>query len=389
MAERPRRRVIVLAAALVLGLSTVIGVGLGEVVVRLVRPQQLIEPRPDIFMPSDSVGWDIRPSVSTTVNTGERTVSWYTDAEGYRIGAAGRVDAPQELLLIGDSFLQALQVNWEQSAAGLLDVSLRKSGFPVAVRNSGVSAWDPPQYATRLRRALAGRKPAAVIVSWYVGNDATGDAPAYLKPRSATTAASFAWPTSLTWPAIVDAWLRPINDVLERRSHLFVMVRQAMLGVRMRVGLAADAVPTEILRREADSPRWARSAAWGDTLVRLARAAGVPIGFVVVPSTYQVHEGSLALYARGNGFDPSEVDVTQPNRRMADALQRLGVPVVDALPAFQSAAKAQPALLYGTVDRHLSPEGNVVFAAALDSVAKQLLTAQRPAPTAVALPPRR
>jgi hypothetical protein len=385
MSETPRRSVVIIATVVAMGLASILGAGIGELVVRLVRPQQLIEPRPDIFVPSDSVGWDVRPGVSTSVNTGERTVTWRTDAEGFRVGTAGRVEQPMELLLIGDSFLQALQVEWEQSAAGLLDTTLRSSGFPVAVRNSGVSAWDPPQYVTRLRRALTHRKPTAVIVSWYMGNDATGESPAYLPPRPPTLAARWRWPAAATWPAVVDAWLRPLNDLLERHSHLFVLVRQSLLGVRMRVGLAPDAVPTEILRREADAPRWERSAAWGDTLVRLARAARVPIGFVILPSTYQVHEGSLKVYASGNGFELSELDLAQPNRRMTALLSALGVPVVDALPVFQAAARQRPALLFGTVDRHLSPEGNVVFARALDSVAVQLLSGSS---VGVARPPR-
>jgi hypothetical protein len=390
MPDAPSGRVVVAAAALGLIFAVAVGGAVGEVAVRLVRPQQLIQPRPDIFVPADTVGWDLRPNVATTVNTGERTVSWRTDAEGFRIGRDGRQDAPQSLLLIGDSFLQALQVEWEQSAAGVLQAQLRTSSREVAVRNAGVSAWDPPQYAARLRRALAGAsRPSAVIVSWYVGNDATGDAPAYLPPRPVMTSARLRWPSSFAWRDIVDAWLRPWNDLLKQHSHLYVLVRQALLGVRMRAGLSADAVPTEILVREATSPRWARSAAWGDTLVRLARAAGVPIGFVLVPSTYQVHDAAFDLYAAGNGFTRAAVDLEQPNRKMAEALGSLGVPVVDALPEFRDAAKASPDMLYGTVDRHLSPAGNVVFAQVLSTLAARLLDGDRPIAEGVASPHRR
>lgn len=390
MPDAPSKRVVLVAAFLGLGFAAVVGGAIGEVAVRLVRPQQLIQPRSDIFIPADTVGWDLRPNVATTVNTGERTVSWRTDSAGFRIGREGRHAAPRSLLLIGDSFLQALQVEWEQSAAGLLDAQLHRTSPAVAVRNAGVSAWDPPQYAARLRRALSsGNRPSAVIVSWYVGNDATGDAPAYLPPRPVMTSARLRWPASFAWRDVVDAWLRPWNDLLKQHSHLYVLVRQAMLGVRMRAGLSADAVPTEILVREASSPRWASSAAWGDTLVRLARAANVPIGFVLVPSTYQVHDAAFDLYAAGNGFTRSAVDLDQPNRKMAEALGTLGVPVVDALPEFRRAAAASPRLLYGTVDRHLSPEGNVVFARVLASMATRLLDGDPSVAAGVASPHRR
>jgi hypothetical protein len=119
--ERRRRFRLPRAAEVALVLvSLVLACLAAEVLVRIVEPQQLIVDRPDIWQPRDTVGWEHRPNVQTTVNTGEGFVHFRTDAEGFRIGRAGRVEGDRQVLLIGDSFMEALQVEYEQSLAGLM-----------------------------------------------------------------------------------------------------------------------------------------------------------------------------------------------------------------------------------------------------------------------------
>src|SRR5262245_1790463 len=83
--------------------SMLVAVLLGEVLVRVVAPQQLVMIRPDMYQAADTIGWLARPGVHTTVNTGEGTVDFNTDQDGFRVSDAGRVNAAKEILLIGDS----------------------------------------------------------------------------------------------------------------------------------------------------------------------------------------------------------------------------------------------------------------------------------------------
>jgi hypothetical protein len=128
---------------------------LSELVVRLAAPQQLIQIRPELWRSVDSLGWMKRPDVTVQMNTGERTVTIHTDRDGNRVGAAGRTEAPTQVLLVGDSFMEALQVNHEQTVAHLWEeASSRQLGRPIAVRNSGVAGWGPNQYLVRARQML-------------------------------------------------------------------------------------------------------------------------------------------------------------------------------------------------------------------------------------------
>lgn len=144
--------------SLVLAASIGGAVALAELAVRFMSPQQLILKRPDIWMPDDTLGWVHRPNVTTTINTAERTVNFLTDARGFRIGerAQRSWEDSFRILLLGDSFMEALQVEYEESLSGLLEGDFGlANGRPVMVRNTAVGGWDPPQYLLQARRSLA------------------------------------------------------------------------------------------------------------------------------------------------------------------------------------------------------------------------------------------
>ncbi len=126
--ERSRLRTFLLSSALAAG-SLLVTLLFAELAIRLIAPQQLIQIRPDIWQPVDSIGWARRPNVSTTINTGERTVDIHTDRDGFRVGANGRTEAERQVLLLGDSFMEALQVQHEQSFAALLEERLHTTDF--------------------------------------------------------------------------------------------------------------------------------------------------------------------------------------------------------------------------------------------------------------------
>ncbi len=230
--------------------------GAGEVLVRIVAPQQVIVKRPDIWQPVDTLGWAHRPGVNTTINTGERTARLFTDRDGFRVGSLGRLEGKRRILLLGDSFMEALQVDYEQSLAGLLETRLAaRLGETVAVRNTGVGGWDPPQYLMEARREV-GREPLdLVLVSVYLGNDVVSRRIERYPPGPPVDAPfhQLRLPRRLTYGELVDAVFYPINDFLKARSHLFVLVKKEASTLRMRLGLTAEYFPDELLRREAAS----------------------------------------------------------------------------------------------------------------------------------------
>lgn len=360
---RSRRLRAVLLNLLLLAVTFGIALGAAEVAVRVIAPQQLIVARPDVWQPTDSLGWMFRPDLHTTVNTGEGTVQVYTDREGLRVDSTGRVAGSPRVLLIGDSFLAALQVEHEQSIAGVLQRELPGLvGRPVAVRNAGVAGWDPPQYLVRTRQMLARDSFGLTVVFLYVGNDVVPVRPGHIPALEPAPKARWRLPSRLGGGEIKDALLRPANDFLEQHSHLFILAKTRLRGILTRMGLTAEYFPDEFRRSVATTPRWDVTADLCADIAQEGRRHKVPVVFVLIPTPWQVETGIWQQYLRSFGIDSSTVDLEQPNRLLGDRLRARGLQVMDPLPALRARAAAG-AQLYGKVDRHFTALGHEALAA--------------------------
>jgi len=347
--------------------SLLVALLLAEVAIRLIAPQQLILVRPDVWQPVDMVGWRFRPNLDTRVNWGERTVRLYTDQDGFRVGPHGRVGAPKRVLLIGDSFMAALQVEYEQSLAGLLESDLH-----VAVRNAGQAGWDPPQYYLEARSLLARDTFDLVVVSVYLGNDIVTTRPERIAPRVPVDIRRLRIPRSLAKAELVDAVIRPANDWLEQRSHLFILVKTRLQTLLMRTGLSADYFPEEFQKNAANTARWDVTAGMLIDIATLARRRHIPTLFMLIPAPFQVDTSDFNEFRRGFSVDSNTVDLDQPDRLIGDRLRARHLHVVDVLAPFRAADDSGPPL-YGHVDRHLTPRGHTVLARLVEPRIQELL----------------
>lgn len=357
----PRLRTRLLFGLVLLLVSGGLALVGAEVAVRLVAPQQLIQIRPDLWQPVDTLGWARRPDVAVEMNTGERTVLVASDRDGFRVGRAGRQEAGTQVLLVGDSFVEALQVEYEQTFGHLLESSLARSlGRPVVVRNAGIGGWNPNHYLLRTRELVERDSFALVVVAVFVGNDAIGDRVEYMPPRTPVERHRFRLPRALSGAEFRDALLAPVNDGLEVRSHLYILFKNQLSTMRMRLGLTADYLPHVYRKDEADAGRWRVTAELARDLAATASTRGVPTLFVLIPERFQVYDDEFRRYLAGFGVDSSLVDVDQPSRLLAAGLRSEGLRVIDALSAFRAAPAGDR--LYGTVDQHLSPRGHQLLA---------------------------
>jgi hypothetical protein len=360
---------------LLLLVSLLFSAAAGEVAIRVAMPQQLIQLRPELWQPADTVGWLHRPNVNIEVNTGERTVSVRTDHAGFRVGEAGRVEHGARVLVLGDSFMEALQVEYEHSLAGLLQERLpQATGLPVAVRAGGIDGWSPSHYLLRTRMLLPQDTYRLVVVGIYVGNDAIATRFDRVPPRTETERFRFSMPASLSRAHITESLLRPFNDALEVRSHLYIFLRNRLETLRMRAGVSPLYMPSEFTRREAASERWEIIGSIAADLAEAARHHGAQALFVLIPAPFQVDEARWQQYLTGFQIDPAAVDLEQPTRLISEQLAARGLSFVDALPSFRLAHR-NGRQLYGRVDPHLTPEGHAELANLVVPMASSLMAA--------------
>ena len=276
--------------------------------------------------------------------------------------------ARRRVLLLGDSFMEAMQVEYEQSTAGLLEVGLaRRLGKPVTVSNTAVAGWDPPQYLLEARAALPRERFDVTIVALYVGNDVVPRRVEYFPARVPVEVHRLRIPRRMTKAELVDAVAYPFNDFLEVRSQLFILFKRRAETALMRWGLSAEYFPVELLRSEDRSPRWSVTADICQDIAEEGRRRGVPTVFVLIPTSLQIDRDEFWRFARGFRIDPETVDLEQPNRRLALELTTRGLRIIDALPAFRDEHRAGQQL-YGRVDRHLAPAGHEVLERLLEPI---------------------
>src|SRR4029450_2715482 len=124
------------------------------------------------YIPTEQLAWRHALNVDTRVNTGEREIRWRTDDQGMRIG--GDLSNPSEMtrVALGDSYLEAMQVEYEDTMTALLEKRLSsRLGRSMRILNTGVGGWDPNQYRIQLEKIIGTRRINGVVVFVFLGND--------------------------------------------------------------------------------------------------------------------------------------------------------------------------------------------------------------------------
>lgn len=344
-----------------------------EIAVRIALPQQLIVRSPELYVPVAGTGYRFKQNLDATVNTGEGPARVKTDQAGFRVGDSVQAEPQQRVLLIGDSFMAALQVDHEQTLAGLMEADLTKTlARPVRVVNAGVPGWNPTEYRNFLRAELARERFDLVVIAVYLGNDIVRQDLGDIAPFDAYPQSGLRLPRALAMSELVDALARPINDLLEMNSHLFVLVKNRLGVLRMRLGLSPLYFPDGFKVDERALPLWDVTTGLLDEAGQAARARDIPVLFVLLPADFQVEPDIFRQYVVGFDIDSTSVDLEQPNRIVRERMVERGYPVIDVLPALRAAAQAGQRA-YGNVDIHFNPAGHqLVWNAVRDDVVAQL-----------------
>lgn len=375
------RRLRAVAVRLLLLLSSLaLALLLAEGLVRVLWPQPPLTLRPELWVPDEGgLGHRLAANVDLVVNGGEGDVRFRTDEHGHRIGTPGPTSRPADLrvLALGDSFLEALAVDYEDTFPARLERGLGADlDATVVVANTGVSATAPHHYRARARHELGRGRFDVVLVSVFVGNDVVPRPLDRIPPRPPRREKGFRWPASAALPELVDAVVHPAWVGVRERSQLAVWLKIRLLPLLVRLGFSDHAFRPVFLRANASHPMFERTLDVLDDIAALARAAGADTLFLLIPPDYQVDREMGLAFARASGLAVEDVDLDQATERLRTGLEERGHAVVDATPSLR-AAHATGRELYGRVDRHLSADGHAVVADALRTPLAAML-ARRP-----------
>jgi hypothetical protein len=241
------------------------------------------------------------------------------------------------ILLLGDSFMEALQVGFEESFPRHLEGRLHEAlGRPVEVINCAVSGWSADAQFAYLTRYGLGLKPDLVLVAMTIHNDVSDN----LEERFHTLVDG-----KLTRKVTRETpWLQyrilNIKMFLGSHSQLFQLVRRAKLFKEMEgVRQALDHHVLELIRPR-DSAQLMRG--WDLTRQLLkgirdtARQIGAETAIVLIPLEIQVDGRARSRFLARHGVSEDEIVLTRPQAIMKEFGKTVGIDVIDLLPGFQA-----------------------------------------------------
>ncbi|MBF0355133.1 MAG: SGNH/GDSL hydrolase family protein [Alphaproteobacteria bacterium] len=297
------------------------------------------------------------------------SISVATNAVGFR----GLKDWPAEggLLLLGDSFIEALQVPDGLTVADVLE---RQTGRPVL--NAGVSGFGTVAELRLWRAALQIRRPEAVILFFYLGNDVADNSCALTSSRApcsneskppVNVSPSSRLPSNETVGNSGGGWWPYLRRHLALYSfmHDARMIFEGFVSAKTPIRWNLYANPLD--------PQW--ESAWAETEIALdllsneIGATGSKLFLVAIPEHLAVADNPERMLRFSSGAKPPiGFDPESPSRRLMDIAARLNIPALDLLPIFKAYRQRHnlpsPYFSY-SCDGHWNPLGHHLAATAV------------------------
>lgn len=338
--------------------SLVFALGLGEATVRVMWPQEL--------------GTWIYTRDGLTIHFSNMTQ--YSHKFGHYIvtNSAGMRDREHALekrdglfrvLVLGDSFIEANQVRFEDSFVSLLERQLlEKTGQEIEVISGSVSGWGTDDELTYLMREGIKYKPDLVLVAMTIHNDINDN---LMEEYHTFINGKLDQKPIVLVPGPSYALLK-VKEWLNAHSHLYKMSFQAFQArwsaeqgksLESHVGGLLRKVPSDRIRLG-----WDMTEQLFKKLVEIARNSDAKVVVVMLPLSVQIYTESLDNFLTANGLRQEDIDLLKPQETMAEMGRRLGFPLVDLLPIFRSTKEQCRCELFVPNDGHWNEKGHVIAA---------------------------
>lgn len=344
-----------------------VGVLLAEAGLRLFYPQQL-----GVWY-QDREGLGLHwPGLVTYLPQSGFKVSFNSDGMRDREHTATKAEGVFRVLVLGDSFMEALQVPFEASFPSLLERELDLgAGGRVEVVNASVSGWgtdDELQYLTRYGMRW---KPDLILVAMTLHNDISDN----LREQFHAIRDG----ALVDQPPPAETFLRyevlQLKAYLSTKSHAYRLLLRARRATQVREAASQlRSHVVELFRSTADD-QIARglelTALLLERMVKLASSERSGVVVVLLPLAMQLSDERFAEFARSASVSPGELEIEKPQRVVTRIGDRLGVAVIDLLPGFRAWTAGGGGSLYLERDGHWNERGHRLAA---DVVAGELIS---------------
>lgn len=352
--------------ALLLIVTLSLAVGLAEAALRFTAP------RATSIAAQDPYGLALHyPGITRYLPNQDQTVTINSAGMRDEEHSREKPDGTFRILVLGDSFMEALQVAAEASLPQLLERELtRQAGRPVEVINAGVSGWGTDDGLRYLTEYGLDYEPDLIVVAMTLHNDVSDNLREY-------------WHTAADGQ-LVDQQREPIPwftyKTLQLKAFLAVRLQLVQLWRQVTHGREMETISQDLnthvvqLFREPPPQRidfgWELTHLLFERMQEVATGNSAQLAVVLLPLEYQLSDEIFADFVRASGLSAGDLDQERPQRVMRETATELGVQLIDLRPAFQQWTAEDRPGLYVIGDGHWNEAGHQL---ATEVVARELL----------------
>ena len=307
------------------------------------------------------------------------------------------------LLILADSFGEALQVPLEQTFFKQLQYQLSENNLPAQTINAGVGSWGTDQELTYYRQEGHKFEPDLTLLFFFTRNDVVNNhAPLEIARNGGSIQKNFYHlndagdlippdpfdperaydQTPKPAPLPPAPWLKTA-DWLWLRSHLYrwlvpylrdipPLVQRlgpsGILGGEGRIRATHPSLPVPFYSYQTPlSPDWGEAWAVTEALIaeldRRVTTAGGQFAVIIIPAREQVYPAEWErTVAASPDMQALNWDLTAPNQQLSQRLTRLEIAQLDLLPVFRARAEQETERLYFAHDGHWTAAGHALAA---------------------------
>ncbi len=367
---------------LVLGL--VVGLIAAELGARYLLGRPYAEDNGDLWTCDRLMGWRGKSQTSTPINTEGYVHKFVRNSAGMHDGdhALSKEKGVFRILVIGDSFVEARQVEEKETSASILEATLNALApdqTRYEVVSAGASAWGPAQELMYFRSEGKFYQPDLVLGFWYPANDLMDLLPDHrmtfegmncYAPYFAMCDGQFDLDPWFSAPGLAPTQAscspgkKAAASLLNRlylNSRLYQHLEPLLMKYQPRVKYAFNFSPW--LDRPDPNLTYAYQVMDGiyTDLAREASQAGAKTALVIVPlkeALYYELDQSNRLEIEARYPELKEANPRLPNQKLIELMTARDISVLDLQPLFWAHLKSGGGVLYGDVDSHWNRPGN-------------------------------